>query len=334
MSPGSKKYIGLVGAGYWGKNLVRIFHKLRVLKTVCDKDRKVLFNLRKEKSYSGIKTTTNFSEALKDKEIKGIVISTPASTHYALTKKALKADKDVFVEKPLALKVKEGEELVRIAQKKKMILMVDHLLLYHPAIIEIEKLIKKGELGDIFYIFSALAKLGIIRREENVLWSFAPHDIAIIVDILGMPKKVVSVGRAFLQKNIPDISFSLLEFEKGKRALIWLSWLYPQKERKLVVVGSRKMIIFENQPKEKLTLYSYKIKKFKDKRPEFQETKGEFVRFSKKEPLLEAAKYFLECIKKRKVPKTDGKEGLQVLRILDACQRSMDREGRPFELKI
>jgi UDP-2-acetamido-3-amino-2,3-dideoxy-glucuronate N-acetyltransferase len=322
--------IALIGCGYWGKNLVRIFSELGVLKTDCDLNKKILKERKRE--WPNLEITTNFSEILKNKEIKAIVISTSAAWHYKLAKRALGAGKDVFVEKPLALKVKEGEELIKLAQKKKRILMIGHLLLYHPAIIKLRGLIKGGELGEIHYIWSNRLNFGKLRREENVLWSFAPHDISVIIDILGMPKKVTAIGRSYLQKSIPDITLSFLEFEKGKSAHIFVSWLNPFKEQKLSIVGSKAMAVFDDQAKDKLVIYSHKVKWQRDKNPEAVKAEGKIVKIPKGEPLREEAKHFLECIRKRKKPRTNGKEALAVLKILDACQKSLNKQGKPIKL--
>jgi UDP-2-acetamido-3-amino-2,3-dideoxy-glucuronate N-acetyltransferase len=332
----SKKNIGLVGAGYWGKNLIRVFNELGSLKTVCDIDKKILAQRKKE--YPDIKVTDNFNEILNDKEIKGVVIATPAISHYKFSKKALLSGKDVFVEKPLALKVKEAEELVKISKNKKLILMVGHLLLYHPAIIKIKELIKKGIFGDIRYIYSNRLNFGKLRTEENVLWSFAPHDIAVILglieDILGKPRKVtvVAVGKNYLQEKIADIGLIFLEFEKNKAAHIFVSWINPFKEQKLSIIGEKAMIVFDDQSENKLILYKHRAKKVDD-RFEALKDEGENIQIPKKEPLKEEAKHFLDCIEERKNPITDGKEGLEVLKILDACQKSINNKGKPIFLK-
>ena len=329
MSRGSKN-VALIGAGYWGKNLVRVFYQLGVLKTICDSDKRILEKRKQE--YPNIQITTFFSGILKDKDIKAVVIATPAVTHYNLVKKALEYRKDVFVEKPLSLQVKQGEELVKIANEKKRILMVGHLLLYHPAIITLEKLIKKGELGEIHYIWSNRLNFGKLRREENVLWSFAPHDISVIIDILGKPEKIIAKGKSYLQKNISDITLTTLEFKNNKSAHIFVSWLNPFKEQKLSVVGSKAMAVFDDQAKEKLVTYKHKVKWQRNKAPEAVKAKGKVIKISKKEPLMEEAKHFFECIQKRKTPKTDGKEALKILKVLDACQKSLEKNGKVIKL--
>lgn len=327
--------IGLIGAGYWGKNLVRVFAELGTLKTICDLDEKVLAERKKE--HSQLQTTTNFDDILEDKDIKGVVIAAPAALHYKLTKKSLLAGKDVFVEKPLALKVKEAEELVRISQKQKRILMIGHLLLYHPAVKKLKELVKNKKLGEVYYVYSNRLNFGKLRTEENVLWSFAPHDVAVIIDliedILGMPKKVsvIAVGASHLQEKIPDTTLSFLKFNNKKAAHIFVSWLNPFKEQKLAVIGSKAMVVFDDQAEDKLTLFDHKVNWEKEV-PSAVKGKGRVIKIQKGEPLKNEAKHFLECIKKRKKPLTDGKEGLEVLKILDACQRSIDNNGKLVNL--
>lgn len=307
--------LGLIGAGYWGKNLVRVFYELGVLDVICDLDEKVL--KERKKDHPKLKITKDFSDILNDKKIKGVIISSPAAIHYDLVKKALFSGKDVFVEKPLALDIKQGEELVKIAREKKLILMVGHLLLYHPAVLKLKEIIKSGKLGEVDYIYSNRLNFGKLRKEEDVLWSFAPHDISVIVDIMGMPKKVSSASRAYLQKDIADIFYGSLEFSKGKAAHIFVSWLNPFKEQKLVVVGSKQMAVFDDQAEDKLVIYSRKVKWQKNKNPEAIKSDGKIIRILRKEPLLEEAKHFLQCIKERKKPITDGNSALNVLKILD-----------------
>lgn len=323
--------VAVIGTGYWGKNLVRVFYDLNVLKTVCDIDKKRLKEIKK--LYPSLETTTNFSSVLADKEIKAVVIATPAVTHFKLAKEALLAEKDVFVEKPLALTLKEGKKLVEISEKKKLILMVGHLLLYHPAIVKLKEMIKKGKLGEIRYIFSNRLNFGKLRKEENVLWSFAPHDISIMIDFLGIPKRVMAIGKSYLQKNIPDITLSFLEFGGKKAGHIFVSWLNPFKEQKLSIVGSKAMAVFDDQSDKKLILYHHKVKWEKNKVPTALKGNGRVIKIPQKEPLAEEAKHFIFCVKNRKRPKTDGKEALNVLLVLDACQKSIDKDGKFIEIK-
>jgi UDP-2-acetamido-3-amino-2,3-dideoxy-glucuronate N-acetyltransferase len=326
MSIGSKN-IGLIGAGYWGKNLVRVFYQLGVLKIVCDLDEDVLSQRKKE--FPNLETTNDFKKILEDKKIRGIIIAAPAAAHYKLVKESLLAKKDVFVEKPLALNVKEGKELVEFAKKQKRVLMVGHLLLYHPAIVELKKIIRSGGLGEIRYIWSNRLNFGKLRREENVLWSFAPHDIALLIDFLGMPKEVSAFGKTYLQKNVPDITLASFSFSGGKAAHIFVSWLNPFKEQKFSVIGSKAMAVFNDQTKE-LIIYPHQVSFKKGQNPEAIKGQGLIVAVQALEPLQEEAKHFIECVRNRKKPLTDGKEALEVLKVLGACQRSLKKNGRPM----
>lgn len=317
--------IALIGAGYWGKNHLRVFNQLAVLKTVCDLNEKILEDRKKE--YPELRFTTDISEVLEDREIKAVVIATPAIAHYELAKKALERGKDVFVEKPLALNLEDGRELVKLAEEKNLILMVGHLLHYHPAVIELKSMIDKGELGEIRYVCSNRLNLGKLRQEENVLWSFAPHDISIIIDILGMPQKVSAIGKSYLQENVPDVTLSILEFEKNKTAHIFVSWLNPFKEQKLSIIGSEKMAVFDGV-ENKLVIYPHRIRNNEDGAPELIKADGQLIDIPFRETLMEQAKYFLRCLENREKPKTDGKNGLNVLKVLDECQKSLDRNDK------
>jgi len=304
--------------------LVRVFHELGVLQTICDSDKKVL--KERLKVYPEVETTTNFSEVLNDKAITAVVIAAPAATHYTLAKQALLSGKDLFVEKPLALNMKEGEELVTLAKKEKRILMVGHLLLYHPAIVKLKGIIKRGELGTIRYVWSHRLNFGKLRREENVFWSFAPHDISVIIDLLGLPNRVSATGKAYVQKNVVDITLSALEYKHGESAHIFVSWLNPFKEQKLTITGSKKMAVYDGVQNE-LVVYPHIVTLHKNKNPEAINGEGEVIKCSSEEPLMEEAKHFVECVQKRKVPKTDGKKALDVLRVLEACQKSLNKNG-------
>ncbi len=334
----NKTRVAIIGCGYWGKNLVRNFYELGALKTVCDLNRACLEELKAR--YPQILITDSADDIFIDKNIEGVVIATPTTTHYQITKQALLNNKDVFVEKPLALKVKEGKELVNLAEKKNKILMVGHLLLYHPAIVKLEEIIRNGDLGEVRYIYSNRLNFGKLRREENVLWSFAPHDISVILDlmknVLGTLRKVnvMAVGKAFLNNKIPDITLNFLEFANGKATHIFVSWLNPFKEQKFCVIGSRAMAIFNDIAQDKLIIYKHKVEKNQNGELEAKKVEAEVIRISETEPLKEEARHFLECIRDRKIPRTDGREGLEVLKILDACQKSMDKSGKLIKLKL
>lgn len=320
------KNIAVAGAGHWGKNLVRVFSRLGVLHTICDENPAVLKNILASQDLSDSKkpkTTISLEEVLANSEIDAVVIATPAASHYAITRSALLHSKDVFVEKPLALNLEEGEELVRIAEEKSLILMVGHILNYHPAVLKLKGLIDSGSLGQIYYLYSNRLNFGRIRSEENILWSFAPHDISVILMLLGEePVKVTATGATYLQPGVTDITLSHFVFKNDVQAHIFVSWLHPYKEQRLVVIGQEKMAVFDDTAPEKLVIYSHKVA-WKDRVPTAQKAEPEVVPLQMEEPLLAEARHFLECLNNRKHPRTDGKEGLRVLKILDRCQRSL-----------
>jgi UDP-2-acetamido-3-amino-2,3-dideoxy-glucuronate N-acetyltransferase len=320
-----KKNIAVIGSGYWGKNLVRNFSKLGALKTICDLDENVLRDFKEQ--YPEVYTTTSFQEVLEDPQINGVVIATPAVLHYKMVKEALNHKKDVFVEKPLSLDVEEGKELVEIAKVNGSILMVGHILQYHPAVLKLHEMIKEGELGKIQYIYSNRLNLGKFRTEENILWSFAPHDISVILMLLNeMPLNLASHAGTYLSKNVADVTLTTMDFPSGVKAHIFVSWLHPFKEQKLVVVGSKKMAVFDDVSDEKLLLYPHEIE-WVNRVPVPQMKDAVIVETETREPLKEECKHFIECIESRNHPKTDGREGLRVLEILQASQKSLEKNG-------
>jgi UDP-2-acetamido-3-amino-2,3-dideoxy-glucuronate N-acetyltransferase len=230
-----------------------------------------------------------------------------------------------MVEKPLALTVKEGAELVSLAEKKKLILMVGHILQFHPAVIKLKEIIKNRELGSIRYLYSNRLNIGKLRTEENVLWSFAPHDISLILMFMEgeEPKQVLAYGGAYINKNICDTTLTVLEFDNGVKGHIFVSWLHPYKEQKLVVVGSEKMAVFDDLSMEKLYLYPHTIEWNNGNVPVAHKADFFPVKCERKQPLREELLHFLDCIKFRKIPKTSGKEGLQVLKILEKAEKSL-----------
>jgi len=323
--------IGLVGAGYWGQNLIRNLYELGVLRVVCDSNPERLAPLRTR--YPQVELTTSFSQLIDQPHLQGIVIATPAIHHYQMARSALLAGKDVLVEKPLALKAEEGEELVRLAESKKRILMVGHILHYHPAIAKLKELLRGGELGRIQYIYSTRLNLGRFRPEENILWSFAPHDISIILGLLKEePDKVAAHGGSYLQPNIVDVTLTTLSFPSGVKGHIFVSWLHPYKDQKLVVVGDRKMAVFDGVLNNgELILYPHRIE-WIDRIPVGRMAEGERLTVAAQEPLRLECQHFLDCIRRRERPRTDGEEGLKVLRILEACQRSLENQGQVIEV--
>ena len=325
-----KKNIAVIGCGYWGKNLIRNFYELNSLYAICDIDENLL-KLFQEK-YHNLIIYTDFKTLLKNSKIDAVVISTPSDTHYSIAKEVLLANKDVFIEKPIALSYKEGEELVLLGKRKNKTLMVGHILEYHPAIIKLKELINKGELGKINYIYSNRLNLGKFRKEENILWSFAPHDISVILYLLNeMPKEVSAHGGNYLNHNITDVTVTNLDFPSGVKAHIFVSWLHPYKEQKLIVIGDKKMMMFDDvNPKHKLFVFNYKID-WVDRLPIPHQEEAQLLEVEEKEPLKSECEHFIECLIFRKSPKTDGNNGLRVLKILEACQQSLKENGKVYK---
>ncbi|HOE13128.1 MAG TPA: Gfo/Idh/MocA family oxidoreductase [bacterium] len=314
--------IACVGGGYWGKNLVRNFYHAGVLSHICElapeKRREM------ETAYPDCTVTDSLDSILEDGQIAGVAIATPAETHGDLVRRSLLAGKDVFVEKPLCLSVAEGKQLVALAAERQRILMVGHLLWYHPAILKLKELVDTGELGRIQYIYSNRLNLGKIRAEENILWSFAPHDISVILGLLGeMPETVEAKGGNYLNQRIADVTLSWLSFPSGTKAHVFVSWLHPFKEQKLVVVGERKMAVFDDVEEEnKLLVYPHSIE-WKNRLPVAKKAPSEAVPLDRVEPLRAECEHFIECIHTRRTPRTDGQEALRTLTVLDACQRCL-----------
>lgn len=330
--------IAVVGAGGWGKNHIRVFSELPAarLKYICDSDRSKLPWLQKEYPHS--KAVERLEPIVKDPEVQGVVIASPASSHFTLAKEALLADKDVLIEKPMALDVREGEEILEIAERRKRMVMVGHLLLYHPVVDRLREMIVSEELGRIYYIYTQRVNLGVIRQDENALLSFAPHDLSVILYLLQEEPLVVSAhGESYIQKGIEDVVFVSLRFADGKMANIHLSWLDPHKLRRITLVGSKKMAVFDDmEVSEKLRIYD------KGVRSPSYESFGEYLslRFGDitipgikmVEPLRTEAEHFVECISSRREPKTGGRDGLRVLRVLTAGQESLKQKGFPVRV--
>ncbi len=318
--------IGVAGAGYWGKNLIRNMHQLGAMHAICESNP----DNPNLKPYQNVKLYTNYPDFLADRDIDGVVISTPAEMHYDMVKGALEANKHVFVEKPLCLSERQGVELNALAKGKKRVLMVGHLLQYHPAFLKLKEIIKNGDLGKIQYIYSNRLNLGKIRTEENILWSFAPHDISVILSMAGgMPEKVYTTGGNYLNERIADVTLSSLSFSNGIKSHIFVSWLHPYKEQKLIVVGSKGMAVFDDtaKPEEKLLIYPHRIDWKEGNIPTPVKENALAVTYDVKEPLNEECRHFIECIQTGAVPRTDGEEGLRVLKVLNACQSSLNQHG-------
>lgn len=321
----AKHGVAVVGVGYWGKNLVRNFHALGALGALCDSDKNLGEDYRKK--YPEVQFYSKYSDVLDDTSVGGVALATPAVSHYEMARAALEAGKDVLVEKPLAIDVKHGEELVKLAESKKRILMVGHILRYHPAILKLQRLIQDGHLGKINYLYSNRLNIGKIRTEENILWSFAPHDISVMLALLSeLPSQVSCRGGAYLNSGVTDVTLSHFEFPSGVQAHIFVSWLHPIKEQKLVVVGSEKMAVFDDTAEHKLVLYPHRVE-WKNRIPTAVKADGENVELENREPLREECQHFLDCMDSRTSPVSDGVEGLRVLRVLDACQRALRNGG-------
>jgi UDP-2-acetamido-3-amino-2,3-dideoxy-glucuronate N-acetyltransferase len=323
--------IAVIGAGGWGKNLIRNFYEIGALKTICDSDKEIIKTHQAQ--YPEMHFTESYEDVLKDSTINGVVISTPAASHYEIAKKALFADKNVYVEKPISLNIKDARELIELSEKRNCILMVGHILRYHPAINKLKELIDSGELGKIQYIYSNRLNIGKIRTEENILWSFAPHDISVILFLLNeQPNAVSAVGGNYLQHDIADVTLTMLDFPDSVKSHIFVSWLHPFKEQKLVVVGEKKMGVFDDLTEEKLFLYPHKIEWLK-RIPIAKKAKVEVVPLKMSEPLRLECEHFLECINNGEQPITDGYEGLQVLEVLTTAQQSIYNSGKKITLQ-
>jgi len=319
--------IAVIGTGYWGKNMVRNFHQLGALKLICDKNETLLDQSKDQYPYAEYCIAIN--DVLSRADIQGVVIATPSETHYTITREVLLSNKHVYVEKPMALHEEEGAELISIAEDNDRVLMVGHLLQYHPVFVQLKKIAASGELGRINYIYSSRLNLGKIRREENILWSFAPHDVSMILSLAGEePESVFTIGGNYLHKKIADVTTTHMEFPSGLKAHIFVSWLHPFKEQKLVVVGDRKMAVFDDTKswEDKLLLYPHEIK-WENNVPVPAKAAPERLEIAESEPLRLGCEHFLDCISNGKQPVTDGQEGLRVLKILKASQRSLDNNS-------
>ena len=315
--------IAVIGSGYWGKNLVRNFAELGALAMICDTNTETREALAAQ--YPGCRAVADFAEVLRDDSIQAVSIATPAETHGTLVRQALLAGKDVLVEKPLCLVEEEARSLVALAKQQGRLLMVGHLLWYHPAILKLKELIDNGDLGRIQYVYSNRLNLGKIRREENILWSFAPHDVSVILGLLGeMPDAVTAQGGNYLHQQIADTTVTMLSFPSGVKSHIFVSWLHPFKEQKLIVVGDRKMAVFDDmEKKDKLLLYPHSIH-WKGQVPVANRADAQPVELEKSEPLRDECAHFLDCLKTRRRPRTDGEEGLRVLSVLQRCQEALE----------
>lgn len=331
--------IGVIGCGYWGPNYVRVFNELQNSKSYygCDVDIKKMDVIKKLNP--DIKITDNYEEILSNPDINAVCICTPASKHFEIAKKSLLAGKDVLVEKPFALNHKEVEELMTIADEKQRILMAGHVYRFNPGIEKLKELIANGELGKIYYIHLLRIGFGPFRTDVNAMWDLAPHDISIVTNLLDAePLTVCATGESYLQNNIEDVVFLTLNFPNKVIASIHVSWLNAYKDRTITVIGSKKTAVFDDIKKE--------LKVFDKSVTANDNVIGDYSKFQflirdgditipkldNTEPLKKQCQHFLECIEQRKQPKTDAKDGLRVVKILESSQLSLKQGGAPIKI--
>ena len=332
--------VAVVGCGYWGPNLIRNFTALPECKVryVCDKDEKRLAHMKQ--LYPTVEPTKDYEKIVGDKEVDAVVVATPVHLHYELAKKALQAGKHTFVEKPMTQTSEQSNELVQIAAKKKLTLMVGHTFIYSAPVRRINDIVKSGDIGEIQYISSRRLNLGLFQKDINVAWDLAPHDISIILYFLGKPPISVNCqGKAHINTDIEDVTNMSLDFENGGFATIHSSWLDPNKIREMVIVGSKRMIVYDdNEPLEKIKIYDKRVETppHYDTFAEFQYSYhyGDMVApyIKQVEPLKMEAQHFLDCIKTGKTPETSGLDGLHVIQILEASSRSLKNGGAKVEI--
>jgi len=322
--------VAVVGAGYWGKNLVRNFYSIGHLGCICDGNE--LLKAGYADQYPQTEFFTDYDEMLRNDGIQAVALASPAISHYEMAKQALLNGKHVFVEKPLALATKDAEHLIELTRQQKKVLMVGHILQYHPAVIKLKALVTNGELGKLRYLYSNRLNMGKIRTEENILWSFAPHDISVILMLLDeMPDRLFTNGGNYLQEKIADATVTILNFPSGVKAHIFVSWLHPFKEQKLVVVGDKKMAVFDDTVENKLVLFPHKVE-WQNRLPVAAKAEGEVVDLEMGEPLKAECQHFIDCILQHKTPRSDGNEGLRVLKVLTASQESLDQQGKMIHI--
>jgi len=332
--------VALIGTGNWGRNVVRNFAQLRTarLKYCCDQDESRLGPLREQ--YPDVEFTTDLDKLLGDPEVEAVGIAASAAAHHPLGMRSLAAGKHTYVEKPLALSTREAAELVDEAARRGLRLMVGHLLLYHPAVAMLKRVVDSGELGEIYYIYSQRVNLGIIRRDENALWSLAPHDISVALYLFGdMPTDVSARGSCYLQRGagVEDVVFANINFPGGRMLNLHMSWLDPHKIRRITVVGSKKMAVFDDvESTEKLRIYDKGVKSVD------YASYGDLLTLRygdiqiphvpMTEPLRIECEHFVECVEQDKQPLTDGASGLAAVQVLEAAQKSLKQSGAPVTI--
>jgi predicted dehydrogenase len=332
--------VGVVGCGYWGPNLIRNLRQASDchLKVICDTSEQRLKHMRK--LHQDVATTNAYADLLQDAELDAIVVATPVRFHYEMAKAALAAGKHVFVEKPLARTVAEAEELVALAESKGLVIMVGHTFLFSPAVRRMKEIIDAGDIGEVQYISARRLNLGLFQKDINVAWDLAPHDISIILHLLDeQPISVSCQGSSHVNRHIEDVTMMYLTFKKNRCAFVQNSWLDPKKIRQMTVVGSRRMIVYDDtEPLEKLKIYDARVEV-----PAHYDTFAEFtysyhygdsyVPYIKQdEPLKLECQHFLDCIRGEATPITGGRAGLDVVRILEASSESLKLQGQAVPL--
>lgn len=331
--------VAVIGAGRWGSNWVRTMANLpgAELRWICDVNEQTLDKAAVQ--HPNIRTTTSLEDLWQDDSLDAVVIATIAPTHFEVAKQAIQAGKHVLVEKPMTLTTAEADELTRLAGVRGRVLMVGHLLEYHPAILYLKDMIDSGDLGEVYYIYSQRLNLGTVRRDENAWWSLAPHDISVACRLLGeAPLTVQCRGQNVVQSCVEDVVFGTLQFPRGRLAHIHVSWLDPHKTRKLTVVGSKRMVVFDDTlPSYKVTVYD-KGFSLNDEYDSYAQWisyhQGDVVHpnISGTEPLKQEASHFLECIEHRLIPLSDGESGRQVVSVLEHGQKSLELGGEVVHL--
>jgi predicted dehydrogenase len=318
--------VGLAGLGYWGPNLARNFDDLGALAALCDVDapQRERFAVR----YPGVRVYDDFDEMLDDDTLDAVIVATPVATHFDLARRGLSAGKHVFVEKPPAMHATEMEEAVALAVERNLALMPGHLLLYHPGIQKVKQLIDAGELGDVYCIYGNRQNLGVIRRDENALWSLGVHDLSVILYLLDEePDEVAAHGNAFLTPGVEDVVFCYLHFPSGKIAHMHLSWLDPHKMRRITVVGNEKMVVFDDMELErKVTIYEKGPWQPAEIYGEWRTRTGDIFspRIPNDEPLRLECTRFLELVRLGPGDHKEARDGLAVVRVLETLQQRLE----------
>ena len=318
-----KKNIAVIGCGHWGKNLIRNFSELGALAAVCDLNEELAKFNAKEYSVDNL----SYIDIINDNSIEGVVLAVPAPQHAPKAIELMNVGKHVYVEKPLAMNTIEAENMIASAKKNDVQLMVGHLLRYHPVFISVCNLVKSKKLGPLSYIYSNRLSFGKVRTEEDVIWSFAPHDISMILSLIGQePISVRTESSNILQPDIADTATVHLEFDLALKAHISVSWLHPYKEQKLVVIGRDAMAVFDDTKpwNEKLALYKHNVNSFRGL-PRLEKANVEYLEVSYSEPLRDECKHFLDVVSGNILPLTDGEEGLSVLKVLSAASLSKNQ---------